>query len=239
MSGDQDAPGPGDRDPDLDAAEFVLGTLAPDQARAVEALALADPAVAASVQWWQQRLAPMADAVPPMPPPPDLWRRLALATGIDGRRTRREPRTPAQRVWGSLGLWRFGTFGSLAATAALAFVLARPVPAPGPGFLAALSPAGAPGAIFLMRIGADGSAVIVAAAAPDRPAGRALELWALPANATIPVSLGVLPRDGRARLQAPPFAGTQLLVSDEPLGGSPTGLPTGAVLYQGAITVGG
>lgn len=225
-------------DPDLAAAEYVLGTLPPDQARAVEALAMADPAVAASVLWWQQRLAPMADAVVPTPPPPDLWRRLALATGIEGYRVRRERGTPWQRLWGSLDLWRFGTFGSLAAAAAMAFVLLRPATDPRPEFLAALSPVGVPGATFIVRIGADGGAVIVAASIPNQPAGRALELWALPVGATTPVSLGVLPRDGRARFQAPARAGMQLLLSDEPLGGSPTGLPTGAVVYQGAVTAG-
>jgi hypothetical protein len=39
--------------------------------------------------------------------------------------------------------------------------------------------------------------------------------------------------------RAPARAGTQLLLSDEPAGGSPTGQPTGPVRYQGAITVGG
>lgn len=235
MSGTVD---PGADDPDLAAAEYVLGTLPPDQARAVEALALADPAVAASVLWWQQRLAPLADAVAPAPPPPELWRRLALATGIEGQRVRRERTAPWRRAWDSLDLWRSATFGAMAAAAALGFVLLRPAPGPLPEFLAALSPVGTPGATFIVRIGADGAAVIVAASLPDRPAERALELWALPAGASIPVSLGVLPRDGRARFQAPARTGTQLLLSDEPLGGSPTGQPTGPVVYQGAVTAG-
>jgi anti-sigma-K factor RskA len=63
-----------------------------------------------------------------------------------------------------------------------------------------------------------------------------LELWALSKGATVPVSLGVLPADGRrigARAQGRPD--TQLLISLEPKGGSPTGLPTGPVVYGGKL----
>jgi anti-sigma-K factor RskA len=234
-------PGAGDAadDPDLDAAEYVLGVLPPDQARAVEALALADPSVAASLHAWEDRLAPLADAVPPVHPPSVLWRRLALAAGLERERGRRRVYSPAERFWRSAGLWQFLTFGSATAAAALAFMLLRPVPPEAPGFLAALSPAGAPGATFLVRIGADGAAVVIAAAPPPQAPGRALELWSLAAGATAPVSLGLLPAEGSTRLQAPVRIGTQLLVSQEPAGGSPTGQPTGPVVFQGAVTPGG
>ena len=235
-------PGSGDDpdDPGLAAAEYVLGALPPEQARAVEALALADPAVAASLQAWEARLAPLADLVAPVQPPREVWRRLALAAGLeDDRGRRRRVYSPAQRFWRSVGLWRGLTLGATAAAAALAFVLLRPVAAVQPDLLAALSPAGTPGATFLVRIGPDGSATVVATTAPDQAPGRALQLWALPAGGTVPISLGVLPPDGRAQLRAPARAGTQLLLSDEPEGGSPTGQPTGPVRYQGAITVGG
>ena len=242
MSDEAAAGGPGDPgdDPDLTAAEYVLGTLPAAQARAMEALALSDPAVAAQIEGWQVRLAPLAALAVPRRPPPELWRRLALATGIDDTQARRRSRRgPERGLWDSLGFWRFGTLGATAAAAAMAFLLLRPPPPAQPDFLAALSPAGSPGATFLVRIGPDGSAAIVATVPPDQAPGRALQLWALPAGGTVPISLGVLPPDGRAQLRAPAQAGTQLLLSDEPAGGSPTGQPTGPVRYQGAITVGG
>ncbi len=229
-----------DDDADLSAAEYVLGVLPPEQARAVEALALADPAVAASIAAWQVRLAPLADTLLPVVPPPELWQRLALATGIEKLRGRRwRQRTIGEQIWGSLKLWRFASLFATAVAAGLAFVALRPVPPPSPGYLAALSPAGAAGATFLVRVGADGTAVIVAAVPPNTPSGRSLQLWALDVGSTLPVNLGVLPGDGRARLRVPPRVGTQLLVSQEPEGGSTTGQPTGPVVYQGAITPGG
>ncbi len=234
-----------DADADLSAAEYVLGVLPPEQARAMEALALADPAIADSIAAWQVRLAPLAGIVPPVPPPPELWQRLALATGIektgaekvDSRRGRQ--RTASEQLWGSVRLWRFASLFATAVAAGLAFIALRPVPPPPPGYLAALSPAGAAGATFLVRVGADGTAVVVATVPPNTPAGRSLQLWALDVGATLPVSLGVLPGDGHAQLRVPPRAGTQLLVTQEPEGGSTTGLPTGPVVYQGAITPGG
>ena len=71
-------------------------------------------------------------------------------------------------------------------------------------------------------------------------AGRALELWALPEGRD-PRSLGVVSASGVARIalagpadlalrQVPALA-----ISLEPAGGSPTGKPTGPVLYTGGV----
>ena len=66
------------------------------------------------------------------------------------------------------------------------------------------------------------------------PADRDLELWSLMRDDARPRSLGVLPMEGR-RMKATLAPGTRLLVSLEPKGGSPTGQPTGPVLYGGAM----
>ncbi|WP_422372390.1 anti-sigma factor domain-containing protein [Hoeflea sp.] len=69
---------------------------------------------------------------------------------------------------------------------------------------------------------------------------RALELWLVPGEGA-PVSLGLVPGDGgqlvldesiRNRLSA----GALLAVSIEPVGGSPTGAPTGPVVLSGALS---
>lgn len=232
MSGPAD---PFEDDSDLLAGEYVLGMLPPEQARALEALALQDQTIADSIALWQDRLAPLALAVEPRSPPPVLWRRLALATGIDSVIARRA-RRGENRAWRSPGLWRATTVLSLALAASLAFLLlTRPQPV-GQPLLAALAPAGAPAAVFLVRVDADGRATVIAAGNPALPAGRALELWALRAGATAPQSLGLIPVAGQRQLILPDHAGTQLLVSQEPAGGSPTGQPTGPVVYQGTLT---
>ena len=80
-------------------------------------------------------------------------------------------------------------------------------------------------------------AVNAQAAAVD----QAYELWMLPADGP-PRSLGLLPvSGGEARHEIPPallalLGNAQgLAVSLEPAGGSPTGQPTGPVLYQAPI----
>jgi anti-sigma-K factor RskA len=70
--------------------------------------------------------------------------------------------------------------------------------------------------------------------------GRVLELWVI-ADGAAPVSLGVLPEGASANVAVPEalrlaVASGLLAISDEPLGGSPTGAPTGAVLATGPVT---
>ena len=70
--------------------------------------------------------------------------------------------------------------------------------------------------------------------------GRSLQLWAIPVEGK-PVSLGLIPRDGDGRIvlsqsqQRLIKVPVVLAVSLEPQGGSPTGQPTGPVLYQGPL----
>jgi anti-sigma-K factor RskA len=69
---------------------------------------------------------------------------------------------------------------------------------------------------------------------------RALELWMLP-DGRPPQSLGLVPATGieRVPLRSPVGVALQgipaLAVSLEPPGGSPTGAPTGPVLYTGRV----
>jgi len=217
-------------DNDLLAAEYVLGALPPDQARALEALALHDPAVAGSIATWEDRLAPLADLLAPVDPPALLWRRLALAIGIEDDRTR----TTAPARSAALNLWRATAAAGFAIAASLGFLLWRPAP-PDTGLVAALSPAGAPAPAFLIKVAPGGKAVIFAQNGATPPAGRAFELWELKPGAAAPVSLGILPTNGQRLITMAAPAGTQLLVSQETPGGSPTGQPTGPVVFSGTL----
>jgi anti-sigma-K factor RskA len=74
-------------------------------------------------------------------------------------------------------------------------------------------------------------------------AANSFELWMLPGEGPdqAPVSLGLIPASGEislrltAELAAALVAAGGLAVSLEPAGGSPTGQPTGPILYQGVI----
>jgi anti-sigma-K factor RskA len=222
MSGTED-------DPMLLAAEYALGSLDLAEMRHAESLAAQDPAFAAEIDFWQDRLSPLNSLITPVEPPRSLWPRLALATGIGA--------DPARRS--SARLWQGATAVSLAIAASLALVafLPRP-PSSTPDqvrFAAALAPLNSP-ARFLAETRADGSLVVSSLASAPAPAGRSYELWSLPQGATAPVSLGLLPPGQRViNPSNRASAQEQLLVSDEPAGGSPTGAPTGTVLWGGTL----
>ena len=70
---------------------------------------------------------------------------------------------------------------------------------------------------------------------PEVEPDKSFELWLLPAADRPPVSLGLMPSQGRRGFT---FEDTQiwpdakgLAISVEPRGGSPTGSPTGPVVY--------
>lgn len=69
------------------------------------------------------------------------------------------------------------------------------------------------------------------------PEGRQMQVWTLPSAETGPVSLGLLMDATGADLDSPrlpPPADRQLYeIRLEPIGGSPTGRPTGAILAKG------
>jgi anti-sigma-K factor RskA len=224
-------------DPTVLAGEYVLGLLDSAQMRQVEAQAVEDPALAREIVFWEDQLTPLASLVPPVQPSPVLWSRLALATGISGAMG-----VPAQtRRRGSLRVWQASTAAALAIAACFAYIAFLPHPENpdlnGGQFIAALGPL--TGAVpYIAQSRPDGS-IAITHLAGARPAasGRDYQLWALPKGATVPVSLGVLPPGGTVVHPAQrPLADEQLLVSDEPAGGSPTGLPTGAVVFGGTLS---
>ncbi len=225
-----------DDERDLLAGEYVLGTLDPAEAQAVAAQARQDVALAAAIAAWQARLAPLAGMAKPVIPPATVWDRIADSTGLE--QASQTPTSSRWAFWNDVVLWRWTTGASLAAAAALlAFALLRPAAAP--QHVAVLLPAGRAAAGFLAEETQDGTLRLDAVAPIAVVAGKDLELWALPAGATRPVSLGVIP--GVAQRFVVPHLPvrltqrTQLMVSLEPKGGSPTGQPTGPVLFAGTL----
>ena len=215
----------GREDLDALAGEYVLGVLDLSEMRAVERRLAEDPVFAHAVAVWQNRLAPLAATVPPAAPPMDLWDRITASTAPANDNV-----VPLRR----LRFWQAGSAGALAIAASLAafIVLHQPEPAR----VAVLAPTigGAP--VLVATTEAGGRLVIRPNGTIGVPNDRDLELWALAKGETKPRSLGVLPAAGRALVATLP-PDTQLLVSLEPRGGSPTGQPTGPVLYGGTLTV--
>ena len=92
---------------------------------------------------------------------------------------------------------------------------------------------------LVASISGDGSSLVARAIVPVSVQGnRSLELWAVPTSGS-PRSLGLLPGgSGTVALRGKVLAGADTLaVTLEPAGGSPTGLPTGPIVYAGKFTL--
>lgn len=229
---------------DMLAGEYVLGTLAGPARRRFEQLLREDYALRDVVSAWERRLAPLVDAVPAVTPPRRVWR------NIEQRVTPR-PRT---RLWDRVGFWRpLGILASAAFVAVVGYALvvttreaAQPpvAKAPATEYVAVLNDQKAqPGWVVSAT---DFAHITVKVLTPSRiEADKAYQLWLLPGDNQPPRSLGLLPTGGAktvavpAELQTAMAAGKVLAVSLEPAGGSPTGLPTGPVLYTGKLVTTG
>src|SRR5208282_1786912 len=156
---------------------------------------------------------------------------------------RRCPRSRPRSGCGR-GSWRALALSSLALAVVLAVALLKPAPELPEGSLVVVL-AGPDAKPALLASTARGSRYLtVAAIAPlTLAADRALELWMLPERGS-PHSLGLVSAvapGGMVRIALPAAAEQALqdipalAVSLEPKGGSPTGLPTGPVLYSGPV----
>jgi anti-sigma-K factor RskA len=223
------------------AAEYVLRLLDPGQAAECAARVARDPGFAAEVARWEVSLSALDGEFAPEPPPPGLERRIEAR--LFGAPVAAE--SGIARLWRSAGLWRAVAAGALALAL---FVGVRPPEAPvGPDvprplLISALQPVEAAVDVELLVYYEAEPAVLNVARVAGGPAqGRSHEVWLVP-DGNAPVSLGVMPEDGRMRVPVPGdlaarlVPGATLAVSDEPAGGSPTGAPTGAVLAAGALT---
>ena len=222
------------------AGEYVLGLLEPAQAQAFEARMSRDPALRALVAEWAEGLVPLADGGE-VPPPGTTW--LNIEQTLFGNEAKSVP------FWRKLGIGQ-AVFGAIAA-AGLAFVVVNS------GLLQSGAPlsttAPAMRADLGAQIAAQDASLVVAAlydsssgemrlnrVAGEMPSARAREIWVIAAEAA-PRSLGLLETSGVTVIRVPEelraqMAGAVLAISDEPLGGSPTGAPTGAVLATGPVS---
>jgi anti-sigma-K factor RskA len=216
------------------AAQYVLGTLRGRARERFERLARSDAALGDAVRQWEERLVPLAEALPPLRPPQRVWQAILRRIRGSGARAR-------SALWSSLGLWRGLALAGLAAAFVLAVALFTPAPERPEGTLVVVLAAQDAKPVLVASADRTGRVLTVKALAPvELAADRALELWALPDRGN-PRSLGLVAATGVVRLALPAPADEALqsvpalAVSLEPRGGSPTGQPTGPVLYTGPV----
>jgi anti-sigma-K factor RskA len=219
--------------PDVAAAEFALGLLEGDERAAALRRMLAEPAFARDVERWRGQFAALFASIPSVEPEP------ALAERVMAERVLARAPGPV-----STGYWKpLAIAASLAAVSLLGLNLVRPQPAAPP---AAAVPA--PMVAAFMIDGHQTPLVATYDSAHGRlsmpgpmpiPAGKSAQLWAI-VGADAPQPLGLFHQAGarveaEARTPRPMRAGTTFAISIEPLGGSPTGAPTGPVVGSATL----
>ena len=220
-------------EPDIAAGELALGVLEGGERAAALRRVLAEPGFAAEVAWWRDQFASMIDAVPEVAPRAGLFERVENSIHT--------PLQPVRRGW----LWPSLTgVTSLAAAAALAVLVLRPEPVPvtpqAPALLAAaISTTAAGEPLTAIYDPAAGTLRLTAAALAD--AQHSAELWVIGGDG-VPHSLGLLRHGGVTALPIDPSlrariaAAAVLAITVEPLGGSPSGAPTGPIVAKGTLS---
>lgn len=229
---------------DAVAAEYALGTLQGPARRRFERSLKDDPRLRQSVAGWQRRLAPLDALVEPVDPPARVWRAIQARIELASRR---RTLSPPRGFWASLRFWRGVAIVSTAAALALAvsLVLITPPTRTAETMVVVMSDDKSAPAMTvswpMQRKGAANLRISVIGH-PDMPAGTAWELWMLPGGDQKPISLGLIGTEPTQELVipqklAPVINGAWgLAMSVEPKGGSPTGLPTGPVIFKGQCT---
>jgi anti-sigma-K factor RskA len=229
------------------ASEYVLGTLHGRARRRFQRLMKNDPALRAAVEFWEHELMPMAAPLSAPMPSADLWNRVAARVAPAARgapekqgfarwlQSLLEPRT--------LGMLATGLFLGLSLSIVMPPLLDRggedtgdrQLPASYAGILNDAN--GHPAMLVSSR--RYGRIVDIKLL---RPIGlgqdQVLQLWALP-NTGAPISLGVVPAQGKGQVELPATSDellasvTELAVSVAPKSAAPTPAPVGGFILRG------
>jgi anti-sigma-K factor RskA len=216
------------------AGEYVLGTL-PRRARArFERLMEDDAALARLTDEWAEHFASLDAAMPGEEPPARVWRGIEARIAPSPQAT--SVASPRPRWFDRLALWRGLAIGAAAAAAALVvYIAVLPSPTEPQVIAVLVDQSGQPA--WVATSGPSHRVAVAAILPPVVDQSHALELWAVAGG--LPRPLGLLATTPGERLILPsgavPRAGGTLAISLEPPGGSPTGQPTGPILYQGRI----
>lgn len=221
------------------AGEYVLGTLTASARREVERRLAHEPLLRAEVDAWERRLLPLTALAPPAEPSARLWPRIAdsLQRGAGTVGAAVAPAQGWRRWWDDLRLWRGLAGGAVAASAVLAALLLVKPAAPEPAYMVVLVAPQDRGAGWVVQASLDRQLTLTPLHGTVVPNRKALQFWTKGSNWNGPVSLGLVAPDRPRKLkldQLPPVEPDQLFeITLEPETGSPTGRPTGPVLYIG------
>lgn len=236
-------------DDDIDglAAEYVLGSLDLSEREAVGDRRKTDAALDQALRTWERRLGPLADRMPGIEPPAHLFD--SILARLPARGAKIIPISARAKA----GTWRRVAIASsaLAACIALAVIWFTLAPSSPPMRLVAElhrphnatadETTGPKSPVFVVTVDLEARKATVRPIAARSRSGRSYQLWIAADEAAPRSSLGVVSHSDSVTLPLPAglppsqFVNGTLTVSLEPEGGSPTGQPTGPIMFVGKL----
>lgn len=229
------------------AAGLALGNLDAEGRAEAERMSKADPDFSSEVDAWQSRLAPLAEALPPIDPPPGVWQRIAnalppIVSAKDASIS--AVRGELERLRQSLNFWRYSAVSGIAAALLIGVVWF--------GGLLDLQPSseryvamlntqqGETG--FLVTVDATEEKVLIRSLGATAPAQKAYELWVMKDDGSVPLTLGIIKVGQYVTLamnEDMPMKdwdrSPKLAVSLEPPEGALSGRAMGPIVYAGTV----
>jgi anti-sigma-K factor RskA len=218
------------------AAAYVLGTLRGRARDRFDALLRYDYDLRRTVASWEERLTPMAVAAQEIAPPARVWQSISRRIG---------DRAGSAGWWTHLAFWRgLAVAGTSCALALAVFVGTAPRPEPPMAMVAVMNDEkGLPALVVswppMKSMRDPYIRVKVVQEHPVMDAGTSWEMWMMPDSKGAPVSLGLITTDRDQVMKLDPALVARMgnawaiAMSVEPAKGSPTGTPTGPVLFKG------
>lgn len=219
------------------AAEYVLGTLNAGERAAVAARRQREATLDAAIVSWERRLAALSDVIPPVAPSPAMFARIEARLRAVSSDTNVIDMTRRMKFWRGIAI----AASSVAATLLIAFGASQMAPKPKGKNLVAVLQKDAQSPAFLVSVNVDDRVMTIRPVAAKHEAGKSYELWIIHDSLGKPKSLGVI--DDAEPTRAPTLVGykpdvleaSTYAVTLEPEGGSPSGDPTGPIVFTGKM----
>ncbi len=238
------------RDLDILASEYALGILDAAERTKAEKLRAGDAAFARMIDEWNQRLAPLAEAIEPVSPPASAWSRIEAAltsTAAASSQPLAELAGQLAQMKRTIAAWRFATMATATAAIALAVIWMGGLESPFRGappaerYVAMLqSDKGETG--FVITIDMNGKQLAIRPVGGNAPSSKSYELWAIMKDDKPPMTLGLVGTSAYAMMDTPVEIdekelekGVQLAISLEPEGGARSGKSMGPVMFAGLL----
>jgi anti-sigma-K factor RskA len=224
------------------AAEYVLGTLTREERQVVADRRVIDKDLDLAIEAWERRLAPLVETISPVAPSPNLYNKIRTQIGPSQQVVSLKARE--QMLARRAARWRNAFVGATAVAASLVGVLGyrETVGRDEARQYVAVLDSGDDLPAFLLTVDTRTKMCVITAVNPPTQSAKTYQVWMVSDKMPKPKSLGMVNKPGemqmmpmQSRSEMDLLMNASFAVSVEPMGGSPTGAPSGPVMFTGKL----